>query len=112
MGNVGDEIAAALLHALGLSKITEHGDGPTSGHRRRGDIENAAGSDGVRARGSHNLIASRFLNPGKKLRVADAVNHRRIQAGGSNQPTSPPPILPCHPPLPLAHPYLVPLSVA
>ena len=71
MGNVGDEITAALFHALGLSEIAEHGDGPASGHGRRSDIEDAPGSDGVRARGSHNLVARRFLNRGQKVRVAE-----------------------------------------
>ena len=99
MGNVGDEIAAALLHALRLSKIAEHGDGPASRHGRRGDIEDTAGSDGVRTRRSHDLVARRFLNRGEKVRVTYAVDQWRIQPRSSKQQTVHAPIRPLHAPV-------------
>src|ERR1019366_4726425 len=56
-------------------------------------------SNGVRARGPDDLVARRILNRGEKVRVADAVDQRRIQAQGTKQQTVHAPIGPLDAPL-------------
>ena len=55
--DVGDEIAAGFLDALGLGEIAKHGDGAAIGQRGGGDIEGAARNDGGGAGRLHLLCS-------------------------------------------------------
>src|SRR5215469_4831744 len=53
MRDVGDEIAAGFLDALGFGQVPQYGDNPTTGHGSRRDIECASRHDGTSVRSLH-----------------------------------------------------------
>src|SRR5213075_2240708 len=63
--NVGDEIAARLLHALGLGKIAQDSNRSSSRHRRCRHVEGAAGDDRVGTRRSDRMVLHSSLDGGK-----------------------------------------------
>ena len=87
MGNVGDEVAASFLDALGFGEVAEHGDRAAIGQRGGGDVEGASGNDRSGAGSLDFAGGGGFLDGGEEVRVADGFDYRLLQAGAlGNQP--------------------------
>src|SRR5712692_4814625 len=80
MGDVGDEVAAGLLHTLRLREITQHGNGAATRHGRRGHIKGASGNNGSGARRSDSQSIIGTADGGEKIRIANSFNDGGVQA--------------------------------
>ena len=80
MRDVGDEIAASFLDALGLGEIAEHGDGAAIGQGRGGDVEGAAGDDGGGAGGLHFFGGGGGFDGGEEIGIANGFDDGSVQA--------------------------------
>ncbi len=80
VGNVGDEVAAGFLDALGFGEVAKYGDSASVRQRRGGNVESAPGNYG-RGAGSFDFAAGGgFLDGGEEVGVADGFDYRLLQA--------------------------------
>src|SRR5579871_5834067 len=85
MGDIGDEIAAGFLDALGLGEVAQDGNSAAIGQGRSGDVVGAAGNDRSGARRSDFFGGGGGLYRGEEIGIADGFDDRGVKAGAWNQ---------------------------
>src|SRR6266550_3453227 len=79
--DVGDKVAACLLDAFRLGEIAKYSYRASSGHGSRSHIKAAARKNRSRTSGSHFTGFGGVAYSTEKIRIADGLDHGRIQAG-------------------------------
>src|SRR5215468_388009 len=80
MRNIGDEVAAGLLDALGFSEIAKNGNNAAVGKRRGGDVEGAAGDNGGGTPGLHVFGIRGGFDGGKEIGIANGLDDGSVEA--------------------------------